>query len=189
MVFNSQITNELFNELIKCVEKKGGRISDVGFSKTSSLFNITLNGEIKRYINVFEAFHNLYVTYNCKRNLAHLLREKSEIKIIQNNENVVQDKETLSPEEKSLVHHLEVELFKDRMFVRFTDIERESIIFQIKMANTSQEGKKRIILKLIENIDDKYAQEINSLSSLNKINFNRNYERIRQFLKAYLNKF
>jgi hypothetical protein len=180
MINSNQITESVFDELVKCIAKKGSIVSNRHYTP-NGLYAIELNNKPINYINIFEAFNNLYIMFNCKRNLFHIINSfplNKEIHILSDTDVIVNN---FSIEEKRLALDLELCILKNEKLIKLTEDEKHYIESLISYSRVNKESKKLILNKFKEKL--KEIQESEALKPLDRIKFKKNLEEIKNFFR------
>lgn len=163
-MFDSTMINEkLFKILVDCVKSKGIVISDRFISK-SGLYVLTIKGEVYRYINIFEAFHNIYETYNCRLQMDSLLKK---LKGSEYSKNDLLNKEnflSIEKDNREQYDYIINYLYRNSILIKLGDWDRKNIESKISSMKISDYAKGMFISKIIAEINRIYHNEISVLN-------------------------
>lgn len=189
MVYAQDINENLFEKLVECIKKKGTIISNRHYSK-SNLYVLFINGEIKRYINIFEAFNNLYAVYNCQRNfynnVDNYLLSKNNALI---NGKASEEEKIVAKREVELVKCLEDTLIKDVFFTPLTEMDKYSLELKVKESKLSSKKKIDVLKNIQSMINIKYQNDISVMSITKRSSYRKILNGIISFLDRLIYKY
>jgi hypothetical protein len=189
MVYSQDINENLFEKLVECIKKKGTIISNRHYSK-SNLYVLFINGEIKRYINIFEAFNNLYAVYNCQRNfynnVDNYLLSKNNALI---NGKASEEEKIVAKREVELVKCMEDALIKDVFFTPLTEMDKYSLELKVKESKLSSKKKIDVLKNIQSMINIKYQNDISVMSITKRSSYRKILNGIISFLDRLIYKY
>lgn len=188
MVYSKDINEDLFNRLVECIKNKGVIITNRHYSE-SNKYVLFINGEIKRYINVFEAFNNLYAAYNCKKNLHYVENNYELTKNGLKNKIFIEDEDTSRKKETLLFKYLEDFIIKDVFFAPLTDMEKHNLELKITESNISNKKKVDILKNIKSMINIKYQQDIYVMSIHKRVSYKKILNTILSFFDRVIYKY
>ncbi len=183
MVSSDLISKDLLNKIIECIQNKGTIIQSYGYTKSKKFF-IMINNHKTLYINQFEAFNNLFIKYNCRKQLYGYIEKlnaskKSRKTFFINEE---ESYEVLSPDEKSLMNDIELTLYNSKHFVKITNEERHHVESQIYYSKMPKSSIRKVIDKMITKFELLFEIDLDGMPEMNKQSHKKNFEKIINFL-------
>lgn len=175
MIFSHQINNDLINKLTACIKSKG--IKDITFKHLSgSKVQVIIDSKSFNFINIFFAVNNLYVKYNCSKQLR--------IKETLPTSSALLLKDDVADEDINHLYHLLRDNFvRNERFLSLTELDKRNIRKLIENSVLKASYKAKAIVLLIDDIHEIYELTDDEFDFAERVKFKANYESIIKFLQ------